>query len=106
MRLVIQEDNQATIKVAEAGFSAKMRHIQRTHKVNLSSLKEQLEQPEVDLRYIKTDLQAADVFTKALEPQKWQNAMDMLNLTCFDPCCSETSKARFQQEVVSPRGVT
>ena len=29
---------------------------------------------------MKTDKQAADVFTKALEPAKWQNAMDLLGL--------------------------
>ena len=34
------EDNEATIKVVKNGFSAKLRHVSRTHKVNISGLKE------------------------------------------------------------------
>ena len=43
VELVLHEDNQATILVAKKGYSPKMRHTQRTHKVNLSALAEQLE---------------------------------------------------------------
>ena len=36
----IYEDNQAAITVVKKGYSKKLRHISRTHKVNLGSLKE------------------------------------------------------------------
>ena len=39
VELVLHEDNQATILVAKKGYSPKMRHTQRTHKVNLSALR-------------------------------------------------------------------
>ena len=38
VKLRVKEDNQATIKVVKKGFSPKLRHIQRTHKVNLGCL--------------------------------------------------------------------
>ena len=77
------EDNEATIKVVKNGYSAKLRHISRTHKVNISSLKEILEGPgdgEWRIHYIGTKEQAADIFTKALGPQLWGPALDMLGI--------------------------
>ena len=75
------EDNQATIKVVQAGFSQKLRHILRTHKVNLASLSEVIEHsPSASIDYIDTKEQAADVFTKALEPLKWPNALKLLGM--------------------------
>jgi len=76
--LIIQEDNQATIKVVENGYSSKLRHISRNHKVNLGSLSEILQQRGMKLQYVETDKQAADIFTKALEPMKWPNAIGLL----------------------------
>lgn len=75
------EDNQATILVAKKGFSAKLRHVQRSHGVNLSSLEEMFNRAGCSIEYIKTDEQAADIFTKALQPQKWANALNLLGIT-------------------------
>ena len=74
------EDNQATILVVKRGFSPKLRHISRTHRVDLGSLAEVFKRDSVSLEYISTDMQAADIFTKALAPQKWGDAIRMLNL--------------------------
>ena len=81
--LIVMEDNQATIKVVLKGYSPKLRSLARTHRVNLSSIKEVFDCDDAKIEYVKTDKQAADVFTKALEPAKWQNAMDLLGL--IDP---------------------
>jgi hypothetical protein len=81
--LECHEDNQATILVVKKGFSPKLRHISRTHKVNLGSLTEVFEDKHIQLSYIKTDDQAADIFTKALPPQKWGAALAMLNIIDF-----------------------
>ena len=78
--LTIYEDNQATIKVVLKGYSHKLRHISRTHKVDLSSIKEIIDTDAVEIEYIKTDLQAADIFTKALQPCKWVNALKLLGM--------------------------
>ena len=80
MDLIIMEDNQATIKVVRAGYSPKLRHIQRVHQVNLGSIKEELDKDDVDIVYCHTEFQAADIFTKALAPNKWENALALLGM--------------------------
>ena len=63
IQLFILEDNQATIKVVFSGYSQKLRHILRTHKVNLGSLKEICSSDSVKVVYCNTNFQAADIFT-------------------------------------------
>jgi hypothetical protein len=79
--LEVLEDNEATIKIVRNGFSSKLRHVSRTHKVNIAGLKEVLTAPHVDFKYVGTKEQAADIFTKALGPQLWGPALDMLGIT-------------------------
>ena len=86
------EDNQATIKVVLKGYSPKLRSLVRTQRVNLSSIKEVFDSGDAKIEYVKTDKQAADVFTKALDPAKWQNAMDLLGL--IDPAGQAQRSAR------------
>ena len=74
------EDNQATIIVVKKGYSPKLRHITRTHKVNLSSLSEIYTEDNASIEYVDTNEQAADIFTKALPPQKWANALELLGM--------------------------
>ena len=80
MPLSVQEDNQATILVVKKGWSPKLRHIAKTHKVDLGSLSEVFENPSVSIEYIDITKQSADIFTKALEPQKWGNAIALIGL--------------------------
>ena len=75
VNLEVCEDNQATMQVVQRGYSAKLRHITRTHKVNLGSLAEFFEDPHNVLKYTETTQQVADIFTKAVEGSKWQNAI-------------------------------
>ena len=74
------EDNQATILVVRKGYSPKLRHISRTHKVNLSCLSEVFSDDDVSIEYVDTKEQAADIFTKALQPQKWGAALNLLGM--------------------------
>ena len=83
--LEILEDNQATIKIVKKGYSQKLRHISRTHKVDLSSIKEVIERDTVSIEYVDTKEQAADIFTKALPPHKWDTALDLLGLERHSP---------------------
>ena len=79
--LKVLEDNQATILVVRKGYSPKLRHITRTHKVNLSGLSEVFrDEDSAELEYCQTDNQAADIFTKALPPQKWAPALRLLGI--------------------------
>eukprot|EP00435_Cladocopium_sp_Y103_P068276 s2538_g31.t1 len=80
VRLIVHEDNQATILVVKKGYSPKLRRIQRTHKVNLGSLSEVFVEDTASLEYCRTEDRAADIFTKALPPQKWGAALTLLGL--------------------------
>ncbi len=79
-KLKNEEDNEATIKIAKKGFSPKLRSLTRTHKVNLGAIHEEISKPDIDLEYVPTLEQAADIFTKAIDPQKWKHALDLLQM--------------------------
>ena len=91
MRVDCYEDNQATIAVVQKGFSPKLRRIARTHKVDLGSLHEVFRKDALTLQRINADDQAADIFTKALPPQKWGAALKMLNIVNFDNKATHTT---------------
>ena len=78
--LYILEDNEATINIVNKGYSSKLRHCLRHHKINLGSVKEALDNNPIELVYCHTNFQAADIFTKALEPHKWDNALALLGI--------------------------
>ena len=64
-KLVVLEDNDATIKMVIKGRSPAMRHIQRTHRVDLDWLFERFRiDPGLYMRFIGTKDQIADLLTK------------------------------------------
>ena len=71
--LRLREDNTTCAKVVTAGYSKKLRHLKRVHRVNLASVKEQLDRDDVERSLVGTSDQKADVFTKAFEPALAQN---------------------------------
>ena len=75
------QDNQSTILVSTSDYSSKLRHVARAHRVDLSCVAEVLESAQCDTDYCVTDKQAADIFTKALEPQKLGPALKMIGVT-------------------------
>ena len=80
IELNCKEDNEATIKVIRKGYSPKLRHLTRTHKVDIASFAERFQEDSINLEYVKTDAQVADIFTKALEPNKWDHAIKLLHM--------------------------
>ena len=73
------EDNQAVLAIIK-GYSSKLRHLQKTHKINIASLSEAFENPNYKLDYIVTTEQKGDILTKALGPQKWGAALDLIHV--------------------------
>ena len=64
-KCVIFEDNDAVIKQTIKGRSPNMRHVARTHRVDLDWLWERIrEDPGVYIKYVGTKEQIADMFTK------------------------------------------
>ena len=80
-RMVLLEDNQATIKIIKNGKSQTLRHLSRTHHINICWLAELVRDKELEVEYIITTLQAADMFTKAFTNlQKWCAALRLSGL--------------------------
>ena len=65
------------------GFSPKMRHMGRTHRVNLRWIHEVTNMPGVSVVYCDTNDMAADIFTKTFPNAKvetWLRAILMLGI--------------------------
>ena len=81
LELVIHEDSQATILIVKKGYSQKLGHVSGTHKFNLGCISEQLAPGSgISVQYVEATQQAAAIFTKALPPQKWDNAVKLLGI--------------------------
>ena len=81
MILRILEDNSAVIAIIAKGFSQKLRHLAKTHRVNVASTCEVVnENEDVVIQHVPSEDQRSDVMTKALTPQKWANALKLLNM--------------------------
>ncbi len=50
--LIIAEDNEADIKIIKKARSMALRHLPRTHRIDLNWLFEVCSNPRVDLRYV------------------------------------------------------
>ena len=72
-RLVIFEDNDAVIKMCIKGRSPAMRHVARTHRIDLDWLWERMRtDPGIFIKYVGTKEQIADMFTKgAFTSEAW-----------------------------------
>ena len=80
LRVVFHEDNQAMIAVCKSGRNPTMRHLGRTHKVDVAWLHERFESDDFELRYTESEQMAADIFTKGFsDPDKWTHACTLIN---------------------------
>ena len=59
----------------------------------MQSVKDEIMRESTHLEYTITDKQAADIFTKALEPMKWPAALEMLGVVSPDRLKSSVSAA-------------
>jgi len=82
VQLRFQEDNQTAILAMQRGFSAEMRHLERTHRVSLAWLAEVFALDQIELNYCVSAKQAADIFTKSFDViQKWKDAVRLIGIS-------------------------
>ena len=74
------QDNNAVLQVLEAGYSAKLRHCGRVHKVNVASISEALEDESLTAEHCTTREQKANGFTKIVPPIEWPLTLQQINL--------------------------
>ena len=91
--LYVFEDNEAVIKMIIKGRSPTMRHVSRTHRVPLDWLFDRINlDPKIQIKYIDTRNQLADILTKGnFTRDEWNHLLRLFNISHFSSTvCSET----------------
>ena len=99
--LYVFEDNEAVIKMIIKGRSPTMRHVSRTHRVALDWLFDRINlDPKIQIKYIDTKTQLADILTKGnFTRDEWNHLLSLFNISHFSSTvCSETVAKRSQQD--------
>ena len=99
--LYVFEDNEAVIKMIIKGRSPTMRHVSRTHRVALDWLFDRINlDPKIQIKYIDTKNQLADILTKGnLIRDEWNHLSNLFNISHFSStACTAAMAKRAQQE--------
>ena len=93
VRVVCHEDNEATITIVKEGYSPKQRAMMRTFKTNMNLLHELITDTEPPLNYVTGNptgvvvlqhhegiTHKGDLFTKHLEPVKFNKGLGFINM--------------------------
>ena len=79
--LVFAEDNEAVIKQVKKARSMALRHLPRTHRIDLHWLFEVCSHPRVRMKYVNTKQQAADLMTKSINnPATWSHLLELAQI--------------------------
>ena len=92
--LYVFEGNEAVIKMIIKGRSPTMRHVSRTHRVALDWLLYKINlDPKIQIRYIDTKHQLADILTEGNFTRfEWNYLLQLLNISHFSStCCAKNS---------------
>ena len=98
--LYVFEDNEAVIKMSIKGRSPTMRHVSRTHRVALDWLFDRINlDPKIQIEYIDTKNQLADIFIKGnFTRDKWNHLFTLFNICHFSStACTAAMAKRGQQ---------
>ena len=68
--MILMEDNESTFQISKTGKNPTMRHISRTHGVNVQWLHDAYSKRLFNMKVTKTDEQVADIFTKHMPEKK------------------------------------
>ena len=89
------------IKMIIKGRSPTMRHVSRTHRVALDWLFDRINlDPKIQIKYIDTKNQLADILTKGnFTRDEWNHLLCLFNISHFSSTvCSDTMAKRSQQD--------
>ena len=82
VKATLLEDNQATIQILKSGKNPTMRHVARTHRVNLAWISDVFRKcDQMGIKYCSTAEQAADIMTKGFtNPEVWDRAVSLIGI--------------------------
>ena len=98
--LYVFEDNEAVIKMITKGRRPTMRHVSRTHRVALDWLFDRINlDPKIQIKYIDTKNQLADILTKGnFTRDEWNHLLNLFNISHFSStACTAAMAKRAQQ---------
>ena len=82
LKVRLMEDNDAAVKIKTSGRNPAIRHMWRTHNVDLAFLNECLKNGHYTIEYCKSAAQAADIFTKEFrDAVSWNRVCRLIGLT-------------------------
>ena len=99
--LYVFEDNEVMIKMIIKGRNPTMRHVSRTHRVALAWLFDRINlDPKIQIKYIDTKNQLADMLTKGnFTRDEWNHLLCLFNISHFSSTnCSEVMSKRTQKD--------
>ena len=98
--LYVFEDNEAVIKMIIKGRSPTMRHVSRTHRVALDWLFDRINlDPKIQIKYIDTKNQLADILTKgSFTRDEWNHLLTLFNISHFSSAASLAAMAKRAQQ--------
>ena len=106
--LYIFENNEAVIKMMIMGRSPTMRHVWRTHIVDLYWLFDRINLvPKIQIKYIVTKNQLADILTKGnFTRDEWNHLLCLFNISHFSSINSVEAMSKRTQEDEGEERVT
>ena len=98
--LYVFEDNEAVIKMIIKGRSPTMRHVSRTHRVALDWLFDRINlDPKIQIKYIDTKNQLADILTKGgFTRDEWNHLLTLFNISHFSSTACVAAMAKQAQQ--------
>ena len=99
--LYVFEDNEAVTEMIIKGRSPTVRHVSRTHRVALDWLFDRINlDPKIQIKYIDTKNQLADILTKgSFTRDEWNHLLTLFNISHFSSTtCIAAMAKRAQQE--------
>ena len=107
--LYVFEDNEAVIKMIIKGRSPTMRHVSRTHRVALDWLFDRINlDPKIQIKYIDTKNQLADILTKGnFTRDEWNHLLCLCNIShvssavCFAVMAKRSQKDSGEERVTA-----
>ena len=103
--LSVFEDNEAVIKMIMKGRSPTMRHVSRTHRVALDWLFDRINlDPKIQIKYIDTKNQLADILTKGnFTRYEWNHLLTLFNISHFSSTLGRTAHSARNEETIHDR---
>ena len=90
--IIFFQDNETVLAILKSGYSPKLRHLGRVHRVNVASMAEIFEQEDFSATYVNSKDQLANGLTKVIPPAEWPEMLTQLCLHKGSPHAATVSK--------------